>query len=181
MLRNYTMKHKFKLIFLSALLASAASQAYQADITVQANIDPTAGITLANGDSLTAKPVDMNYNPQTGLDPYKADVKIWSNSDRDMNVRLATTAQLTDAAGANPIPLSVILGDKPLGLTDTLYEYKDLFPSDSVANGSVPLALVIKQASQQKVNVTGKFSGKVSLVVSQATTKNNATPATPGG
>lgn len=173
------MKHKFKLICLSALLASAASQAYQADITVQATIDPTAGITLASGDSLTAKPVEMNYNPQTGLDPYKADVKIWSNADNDMNVKLANSPQLTDSLGANPIPLAVTLNNKTLGLTDTLYEYKDLFPSDSTANGSVPLALVIKQAQQGKLSVTGSFSGQVSLIVSQATTKNG-TPVSGG-
>ncbi|MGP2504324.1 CS1 type fimbrial major subunit [Pantoea ananatis] len=168
------MKNNLKFICLSAMLASAASQAYQADITVQATIDPTAGITLANGDSLTAKPVEMNYNPQTGLDPYKADVKIWSNADHDMNVRLANSAQLTDASGTNPIPLAVTLNNVQLGVTDTVYQYKDLFPSDSLANGSVPLPLVIKQENQGKLSVTGRFSGTVSLIVSQATTKNGS-------
>lgn len=174
------MKNKFKLICLSALLASATSQAYQADITVQATIDPTAGITLANGDSLTAKPVEMNYNPQTGLDAYRADVKIWSNSGNDMNVKLANSAQLTDALGANPIPLAVTLNGQELKLTDTTFNYKDLFPTDSTANGSIALPLVIKQATQQKLDVTGSFSGKVSLIVSQATTKNG-NPINGGG
>lgn len=170
------MKNKFKILCLSALLASAASQAYQADITVKANIDPTASITDINGNSLGAQDEIMNYNPQTGLDPIKKEVKIWSNADFDMNVRLANKAELTDSSGSNAIPLTVTLGKQPLGLQNTVFLYKDLFPLDSTANGSTPLELAIVQTNQGKLNVTGSFSGKVSLVVSQGTTKNGTAP-----
>lgn len=171
------MKNKIKLICLSALLASSASQAYQADIKVTANIDPTAGITLADGTSLANKTVELNYNPQTGLDAYKANVKLWSNAQLDMKVRLASEPELTDALGANPVPLAVTLGTTTLTTHDQNYQYSTLFPSDSVENGSVPLALVIKQKTPGTISNTGTYTGLVSLVVSQATTKDGAAPS----
>ncbi|KTS72231.1 CS1 type fimbrial major subunit [Pantoea stewartii] len=172
------MKSGFKYICIAALLASSASQAYQADITVTADIDPTAGITKANGDSLPAT-VALNYNPLKGLEAYKQDVKLWTNDEYDMKVRLQAEPKLTDTSGQNPIDLSVTLGKADLGVQDTVYNYSEIFPAGT-DNGSMPLALVIKPKTPGKISTAGKYSGLVSLIVSQATTKDGAAPnATP--
>ncbi|MBY6257786.1 fimbrial protein [Phytobacter diazotrophicus] len=171
------MNTKLKLLFCAASLACAFSvQAYQADITVNASIDPTVGMTLSDGTAMPTS-VDMSYTPGVGLSGYKTAVKLWSNAALDINVYLANEPKLADANGDNPIPLSVSLNNTALTTTSSTLKYSTLFPN-GLTNGSIELPLAIKQTTPTATVVAGKYSGLVSIVLSQATTKDGTTPAT---
>lgn len=174
------MNRKVKALCAAGLFFAAAAQAYQADITVTSTIDPTAGITLSDSTPLP-KTVDMAYSPGVGLHAYRADVKFWTNADLDMNIHLANTPQLSDAAGAVNIPLTVTLDGKELTSTDQLLSFNTLFPTGKVENGSNVIPLVIKQKNSTQAVNAGTYSGMVSLVISQATTKNGVAPTPAGG
>lgn len=152
------------------LLGAVAAQAYQTDITVNASVDPTASLTLGDGTALPSS-VTLGYTPQNGLTAYKNNIKLWSNAQYDLNVSLAAAPQLTDTNGANPIPLTVNLNGTPLSTTNTAFYYSTLFPN-GLTNGSISLLLAIAQKTPSQTVVAGKYSGIVSLVVSQATTKD---------
>lgn len=158
------------LICAAGLLSAVAAQAYQTDITVNANIDPTAALTLADGTAMPSS-VTMTYVPGNGLSAYKNNIKIWSNAQVDMNVSLAADPQLSDASGENPIPLTVKLNGTALSTANTTFNYSTLFPN-GLANGSLALPLAIAQKSAAQTFIAGKYSGVISLVVSQATTKD---------
>ena len=170
------MKAKLKvLIGAVGLLSAIAAQAYQADIQVNANIDPTASLTLSDGSALPSS-VTMNYTPQGGLAAYKNNIKIWSNAALDMNVSLGNDAQLVDSTGNNNIPLTVSLNGTTLTTANSVLNYSKLFPN-GIANGSLPLQLIIKQTTPTEAVIAGQYSGTISLIVSQATTKDGSTPS----
>jgi len=176
------MNRKVKALCAAGLFFAAAAQAYQADITITSTIDPTAGVTLSDSTPLP-KTVDMAYSPGVGLHAYRADIKFWTNAELDMNVHLANTPQLSDTAGSVNIPLSVTLNGQELTPTDTLLNFDTLFPTGKIDNGSNVMPLVIKQKNSTQTVNAGTYSGMVSLVISQATTKNGVapTPAAGGG
>jgi hypothetical protein len=163
------MKTQIKVISLVSVLAVAFSvNAVQRDITVTANIDPTVDVTLADGSPLPSS-IAMQYLPGKGLAAHKENIKFWSNTaDRALNVSLANTPSLTDANGANPIPLSVSVNGKTLSTTTTSLAYATTFPS-GIENGSSTMPLVISQTSPGAVSAAGTYTGIVSLVVTQAT------------
>jgi CS1 type fimbrial major subunit. len=163
------MKTQIKVISLVSVLAVAFSvNAVQRDITVTANIDPTVDVTLADGSPLPSS-IAMQYLPGKGLAAHKENIKFWSNTaDRALNVSLANTPSLTDANGANPIPLSVSVNGKTLSTTATSLAYATTFPS-GIENGSSTMPLVISQTSPGAVSAAGTYTGIVSLVVTQAT------------
>ena len=170
------MNRKVKALCAAGLFFAAATQAYQADITVTSTVDPTAGLTLADTNPLP-QTVDMTYTPGVGLHAYQADIKLWTNAELDMNIRLANTPQLSDAAGAVNIPLTVTLDDKELTPTDQVLNFDKLFPTGTIAGGSNSMHLKIAQKNKDQVVNAGYYSGMVSLVVSQATTKNGVAPS----
>ncbi|WIL44521.1 CS1 type fimbrial major subunit (plasmid) [Pantoea agglomerans] len=114
-------------------------------MTVNADVDATAGLTLADGTALLGS-VSMTYSPRNGLSAYKNNVKLWTNAQFDMNVSLVAAPQLTDISGANAISLTVSLGDKKLTTTSTTFNYSTLFPRGT-DNGSAALPLVIQQTT----------------------------------
>ncbi|MBF4114182.1 CS1 type fimbrial major subunit [Enterobacter cloacae] len=166
------MKIQIKFISLVSVLATAFSvNAVQRDITVTADIDPTVDVTLADGSPLPSS-IAMQYLPGKGLAAHKENIKFWSNTpDRALNVSLANTPSLTDANGANPIPLSVSVNGKTLSTTATSLAYATTFPS-GIANGSSTMPLVISQTTPGVVSEAGTYTGIVSLVVTQATAGN---------
>lgn len=163
------MKSKIKVISLVCVLATAFSvNAVQRDITVTADIDPTVDVTLADGTPLPSS-IAMQYLPGKGLAAHKENIKFWTNTaDRALNVSLANTPTLTDANGANPIPLSVSVNGTSLSTTATPFDYATTFPS-GIANGSSTMPLVISQTVPGVVTAAGTYTGIVSLVVTQAT------------
>lgn len=163
------MKNQIKLVtFVGALAAAFSVNAVQRDITVTADIDPTVDITLADGSSLPSS-IAMQYLPGKGLAAHKEMIKFWSNTaDRALNISLANTPSLTDANGANPIPLSVSVNGTKLTTTATSLDYATTFPS-GIENGSSTMPLVISQTTPGVVTAAGTYTGIVSLVVTQAT------------
>lgn len=169
------MNNKIKLFLCVVGIASAfAAQAYEADISVNANIDPTVSILQSNGAALPSS-VDMSYAPGKGLEGYKTNMKFWSNAQVDLNVSLAATPQLTDANGNNPIPLTVTLNNTQLTTTAATFQYSTLFPN-GLNNGSLSLPLAIKQTKPTDPVMAGTYTGQVSIMVSQGTTKNGVAP-----
>lgn len=166
------MKNHIKVISLASVFAVAFSafsvSAVQRDITVTADIDPTVDITQADGSVLPSS-INMQYLPGKGLAAYKQNIKLWSNTaNRALNLSLANTPSLTDANGANAIPLSVSVNGKALSTTATTFDYDTTFPS-GIANGSSTMPFVITQTNPGPANAAGTYTGTVSLVVTQAT------------
>lgn len=163
------MKNNLKtFIGAAALMAAFSASAVQRDITVTADIDSTVDVTLADGSALPAS-IAMQYLPGKGLDSHKQNIKFWSNAvNKDLNVSLASSPSLTDGNGGNAIPLSVSVNGTALTTTAAVLTYASLFPT-GITNGSAIVPLVISQANQQAAITSGKYSGVVSLVVTQAT------------
>ncbi|MDQ9125478.1 CS1 type fimbrial major subunit [Serratia fonticola] len=166
------MKSIFKIALSSAALLTAINaNAVQQDITVTADIDPTIAITQADNSALPAS-ITMQYLPSKGLEAYRNNIKLWSNTaDRDLNVSLASSPSLTDQSGNNAIPLSVTLNGQKLSATTTVFNYATTFPA-GITNGSAAMPLIISQTTAGVATASGKYSGIVSLVVTQATAKN---------
>lgn len=163
------MKSNFKLALgAAALIAAFSASAAQRDITVTADIDSSVDVTLADGSALPSS-VALQYLPGKGLGAYKENVKFWSNVDKkDLNISLATSPSLTDASGRNAIPLSVTVNGAAVTTTASTLTFASLFPSGSITNGSSTMPLVISQATPGTIATSGKYSGIVSLVVTQA-------------
>lgn len=151
------------------MIAAFAASAIQQDITVNADIDPTVSLTLANGQQLPES-INMAYMAGKGLAPYKNNVKIWSNAvDKNLNVSLVSEPKLTDETDSNPIPLTVSLNGLELTTTTQVLNYNSIFPN-GIANGSTALPFSVNQKTPGKIDVAGHYSGVVSLLVAQATT-----------
>lgn len=163
------MKSNFKTVIgAAAFIAAFSAGAVQRDITVTADIDSTIDVTQADGTALPSS-VAMQYLPGKGLSAYRQSIKFWSNTaDRDLNIRLATSPSLTDLNGANPIPLSVTVNGTALSTTASTLTYASLFPA-GITNGSSAVPLMISQTTPGVVTASGRYSGIVSLVVTQAT------------
>ncbi|WP_241585915.1 MULTISPECIES: CS1 type fimbrial major subunit [Rosenbergiella] len=166
------MKNKIKAIsIVSVLVAAFSVSAAQRDITVNAEIDPTVDITLADGSPLPTT-ATMQYLPGKGLADYSQQVKLWSNTtDRDLLVSLVNTPSLTDNNGTNAIPLKVTLNGNALSTTSKTLTFASTFPN-GVANGSSVMPLVISQENPNAITTSGSYSGVVSIVVAQAAAAN---------
>jgi len=166
------MKNNLKIVIgAAALVAAFSTSAVQRDITVTADIDSTVDVTLADGSALPAS-VAMQYQPGKGLGAYKQNIKFWSNTvNRNLNISLASSPSLTDATGGNAIPLSVSVNGTALTTAAASFTYASLFPA-GITNGSSVVPLVISQTTPAAITNSGKYSGIVSLVVTQATTSS---------
>ena len=162
------MRHYIKPLLMATVLATSFStMAIQKDITVNANVDAQLDMTQADNTPLPAS-IDMQYLPGVGLDNYRMNTKIWSNSaTSNVKIRLVSAAQLTSADGGKTVPLTIHLGDKALSTTDAEFTGTELFPG-SIENGSTVLPLIISQTAKGVLE-TGKYSGVVSLMLTQAT------------
>lgn len=168
------MKIFVKATIISMLFASAfSSQASENNITVQATVDPTVSLTLADGTALPDT-VTMTYQAGRGLVAYKNNVKLWSNdATKNLQINLGTVPKLTDQNnGANPIELAVSLNGVTLSTTASTFTAASLFPGGTNTNGSTPLPLVISQKTFAPVTTAGNYSGIVNIVVTQATSAN---------
>lgn len=163
------MKSNFKTVIgAAALIAAFSAGAVQRDITVTADIDSTIDVTQADGTALPST-VAMQYLPGKGLNAYRQSIKFWSNvADRDLNISLATSPSLTDLNGANAIPLSVTVNGTALTTTPSTLTFASLFPA-GITNGSSAVPLMISQTNPGSTIASGRYSGIVSLVVTQAT------------
>ncbi|MBN5310970.1 fimbrial protein [Serratia marcescens] len=163
------MRHYIKpLLIATALATSFSSLAIQKDITVNASVDSQLDMTQADNTPLPAS-IDMQYVPGRGLESYRLNTKVWSNSaTSNVKVRLVSAARLTNADGDQNIPLTVQLGEKALTTTDAEFTGAELFPG-TVENGSAVLPLIISQTTKGILK-TGQYSGVVSLMLTQATT-----------
>ena len=156
------------LMIVAAMSTAFSAMAIQKDITVNANVDSQLDMTQADNTPLPAS-IDMQYLPCRGLESYRLNTKIWSNSaTSNVKVRLVSAANLTNEDGAETVPMTVKLGDKTLNTTDAEFTGSELFPG-SVENGSAVLPLTISQTTKGILK-TGQYSGVVSLMLTQATT-----------
>lgn len=162
-----------KATIVSLLFASAfSSQASENNITVQASVDPTVSLTLADGSALPST-VTMQYQAGVGLVAYKNNVKLWSNdATKNLQINLGAIPKLTDQNGVNPIELAVSLNGVVLSTTASTFTAASLFPGGVNTNGSSPLPLVISQKTFAPVTTAGNYSGLVNIVVTQATSGN---------
>ncbi|MDR3104074.1 MAG: fimbrial protein [Yokenella regensburgei] len=163
------MRHSIKpLLIVAAMASSFSALAIQKDITVNASVDSQLDMTQADNTPLPAS-IDMQYLPGRGLDSYRVNTKVWSNSaTSNIKVRLVSAAQLSNADGDQTVPMTVKLGDKTLTTTDAEFTGAELFPG-SIENGSAVLPLIISQTTKGILK-TGQYSGVVSLMLTQATT-----------
>ncbi|KAF1371249.1 CS1 type fimbrial major subunit [Yokenella regensburgei] len=163
------MRHSIKpLLIVAAMASSFSALAIQKDITVNASVDSQLDMTQADNTPLPAS-IDMQYLPGRGLDSYRVNTKVWSNSaTSNVKVRLVSAAQLSNADGDQTVPMTVKLGDKTLTTTDAEFTGAELFPG-SIENGSAVLPLIISQTTKGILK-TGQYSGVVSLMLTQATT-----------
>ena len=106
------------LMIVAAMSTAFSAMAIQKDITVNANVDSQLDMTQADNTPLPAS-IDMQYLPGRGLESYRLNTKIWSNSaTSNVKVRLVSAANLTNEDGAETVPMTVKLGDKTLNTTD---------------------------------------------------------------
>lgn len=163
-MRNYIKP----LLIVAAMTTSVSTLAIQKDITVNANVDSQLDMTQADNTPLPAS-IDMQYLPGRGLESYRLNTRVWSNSaTSNVKVRLVSAAQLINADGDQTVPMTVKLGEKTLTTTDAEFTGAELFPG-SVENGSSVLPLIISQTTKGILK-TGQYSGVVSLMLTQATT-----------
>ena len=163
-MRNYIKP----LMIVAAMASSFSALAIQKDITVNASVDSQLDMTQADNTPLPAS-IDMQYLPGRGLESYRLNTKVWSNSPTsNVKVRLETAAKHTNKDGDETLPMTVILGDKTLSTTDAEFTGTELFPG-SIENGSAVLPLTISQTTKGILK-TGQYSGVVSLMLTQATT-----------
>ncbi|CAM7641364.1 fimbrial protein [Citrobacter sedlakii] len=163
-MRNYIKP----LLIVAAMTTSVSALAIQKDITVNANVDSQLDMTQADNTPLPAS-IDMQYLPGRGLESYRLNTRVWSNSaTSNVKVRLVSAAQLINADGDQTVPMTVKLGEKTLTTTDAEFTGAELFPG-SVENGSSVLPLIISQTTKGILK-TGQYSGVVSLMLTQATT-----------
>ncbi|CAI1243202.1 CS1 type fimbrial major subunit [Serratia fonticola] len=152
-----------------AMLTAMSAAAVQQEITVTADIDQTVSFSQANGDPLPTS-VKMGFTAGKGLTAYKQDVKLWSNAvSKDLQVSLGNAPQLTDTNGQNAVPLVVSLNGTTLSTAVSKFAYATIFPG-GITNGSISMPLVISQKDAAQAAVAGRYSGMVSLILTQATT-----------
>lgn len=122
------MRKYFKpLMIVAAMTTSVSALAIQKDITVNASVDSQLDMTQADNTPLPAS-IDMQYLPGRGLESYRLNTKVWSNSaTSNVKVRLVSAAKLANADGAETIPMTVKLGDKTLSTADVEYTGTELF------------------------------------------------------
>ena len=85
-----------KRAILAVALSTAASSAFafQQDITVTANVDPTLALLQSNGQPVSDM-AELGYIPGVGLTSWSREVVIASNEiTKDVNVRLQSAAML---------------------------------------------------------------------------------------
>ena len=156
------------LLIVAAMSTAFSALAIQKDITVNASVDSQLDMTQADNTPLPAS-IDMQYLPGRGLESYRINTKVWSNSaTSNVKVRLVSAASLSNTDGDQTVPMTVKLGEKTLNTTDAEFTGTELFPG-SIENGSAVLPLTISQTTKGVLK-TGQYSGVVSLMLTQATT-----------
>ena len=157
---------------LAAALAtvSLSANAFDADIKVWANVDPTLALLKADGTALDSV-VNMVHNPVSGLVPWSQQVRIYSNDiDKDIEVRVGSAPQLlnTDGSGT-PVPLTVSLNVKALTVAAQDFAASDLFDG-ALPGASIPMPLRIAQTVQAPIAKGGTYEGIVTIAMQQKTT-----------
>jgi hypothetical protein len=150
-------------------MMSFSALAVQKDITVVADIDPTLEMLQPDGSALPST-MRLSYVPGSGLQKQSVQTRIFANdASQDLQVRLAVEPKLTPITNtsADPIPLSVALGDKALSVTPTVLKAADVFP-DANATSTMNLPLEIKPTKAASVTAAGSYQGVVSVVLTQA-------------
>ncbi|SLM26226.1 CS1 type fimbrial major subunit [Stenotrophomonas indicatrix] len=157
---------------LAAALAtvSLSANAFDADIKVWANVDPTLALLKADGTALDSV-VNMVHNPVSGLVPWSQQVRIYSNDEsKDIEVRVGSTPQLLNTdGGGTPVPLTVSLNGRALTVAAQDFTATDLFDG-ALPGASIPLALRIAQTVQAPIARGGSYEGIVTIAMQQKTT-----------
>lgn len=160
---------KLKYAVLSSLVAfpffAAAAGSGTATINVTADVNSAVAMVSESSGSLTD--ISLSFVPGQGLQTGTEMVRLASNdASHGVDVSLANAMQLTNAADAKTVPMTVTLAGKPLSTTKTSYE-KALF-SNGVTS---PMQLSIKPtAADTKALTAGHYSGVINLVLAQSTT-----------
>ncbi|EBM3648164.1 hypothetical protein ACEVCE_004716 [Salmonella enterica] len=158
---------KFKCVILSSLvalpfLANAADGT--ATINVSADVNPSVGIVSANNTPLTD--IQLAFVPGKGLQAGTEQVRLASNdATKGVDVSLANDMQLTNAADASTVKMTITLADKTLSTTATNFG-KDLFAKGETS----PLQLSVKPTDQtaSKDLKAGHYTGTINLVLAQS-------------
>ncbi len=157
---------------LAAALAtvSLSANAFDADIKVWANVDPTLALLKADGTALDSV-VNMVHNPVSGLVPWSQQVRIYSNDEsKDIEVRVGSTPQLLNTdGGGTPVPLTVSLNGRALTVAAQDFTASDLFDG-AMPGASIPMALRIAQTSPAPITRGGRYEGIVTIAMQQKTT-----------
>lgn len=157
---------------LAAALAtvSLSANAFDADIKVWADVDPTLALLKADGTALDSV-VNMVHNPVSGLVPWSQQVRIYSNDEsKDIEVRVGSTPQLLNTdGGGTPVPLTVSLNGRALTVAAQDFSATDLFDG-AMPGASIPMALRIAQTSPAPITRGGRYEGIVTIAMQQKTT-----------
>lgn len=176
------MNFAMKAVAIAIMGFSLNAMAVQKDITINANVDPLLDMTLSDAQPLPTS-ITMQFIPGVGhgLAPYALQTKIWSNSYKDVKIKLANDVLLYDRAGSsNTIPVKVSFGGKDLTTSDQNWTAYDLFPGGDTAmsNGSIEKELKFTQGQLANgVEIkAGNYTAVAGIVLTQATTASVPTP-----
>jgi hypothetical protein len=149
--------------------ASTSAHAIQADIKIWADVDPTLALLRADGSALP-NGVALTYQPGQGLQPWKDQVRIFSNDPaKDIGVRLGNEAELRPviaAPGAVPVPMTVTLNGRTLSVAEREFTASDLFDG-ALPGASIAMPLEFAQTTRGPIVAAGLYEGLVSIVLVQ--------------
>ncbi|AKH90241.1 CS1 type fimbrial major subunit [Edwardsiella tarda] len=158
---------KLKYAVLSSLVAfpffAAAAGSGTATINVTADVNSAVAMVSESNGSLTDIP--LSFVPGQGLQAGTEMVRLASNdTQHGVDVSLANAMQLTNAADASTVPMTITLAGKTLSTTKTSYA-KTLFTNGETS----PMQLAVKPTGDTKTLTAGHYSGIINLVLAQST------------
>ncbi|PSM13413.1 CS1 type fimbrial major subunit [Stenotrophomonas maltophilia] len=158
---------------LAAALATASLSAHAVDtrITVYADVDPTLALLRDDGSALPDT-LSLTHDPLRGLLPATQRVRIHSNDeDADIEVRVGRAFELTDGTGANRVPMTVSLNNRPLSTTVEEFKAADLFTgAGSMPGESIPMPLTVAQTTPAPLTAKGRYEGLLHIIMNQKAT-----------
>lgn len=161
------------------LCSSASAMAFESDITVNANVDPSYGILMADGTPLPES-INMTYAPGVGLSNWQKNVTFYTNIDKtNINLRLKNAACITDPVSMDNISLTVSVNGQALSTTDTSFNWATLFPKGVGKGATLPLTIAqdTKTTPKSAIKSAGQYSGVVTLVMTKGTTVTPPPPS----
>lgn len=166
------LKKTIGIIALATLFASTGASAVEKSIIVTASVDSSIDFLQSDGSPLPNN-VTLNYSPANGgsFDTYTTQAAVHTNAtDKDVLVKLLHEPMLTHTRDGSQIPMTVTLGNKQLGTTDTTLSANSMnYGANGLVGVSTSMPLSITASSTSGSVNAGTYQGIVSIVLTQST------------